>query len=231
MKHGWVVAVVLALVSGCSDESTTSSNASGSGDGGSPATGQDGASSSTTDTPPVPTAGPGEIAVTIRDQGKDTTFHCKAGASGATSYAKYATNNVPQPSGTVTVSTLLVRCSEGTDAKNMKGVAIGVSHKSFPAGSYDLATTYIDGAATTVEGNSVQISLVENGAGILADFNGNGGVTNTGTLTLDDTGSGGSVRGSATAAWQRTGVVVNGAVNKVEERAGSLAIAFNWPTT
>lgn len=232
MRYCAFVAMVLFATSGCSSsdgsgEAGTGGGA-GTGAGGGAGTGAGGGVSSA---PPVPTAGPGEIVVTIRYHDQDTTSRCTT-AGENTGLASYRTGDMPTPDGTTTMATLYVRCAgTATDAKTYQDLMLAFSRKALPTGSYtwSMPEGKVDDSLAYGEANLVQVTLHEDGNGMQDSFNGNAGHITSGTLNLDATGDGGNIRGTATMSWPRSNVMEGGAVNRSEERAGSASLAFDWP--
>lgn len=215
-----------------------SSSGGSSGDASSGGTSPDGGSDGqgtdnlpTVDAPPVPSVTSGEIAVTVRDKGNDTTFRCASGSDPANA-VKYQTNKSPTTDGPmVDVDIFDLQCKQGdSPTQNQKAVVIQVVRTKLGTGKSDISTMLPGSSNVVAEGTSMLVQVIDDGEGISGSFNGNAGMTQTGVLTLDSIGDGGSIRGSIVAEWKRMGVVTGGVTQNTEDREGSLAIAFDWPS-
>ncbi len=160
--------------------------------------------------PAVPTAGPGEIAIVVRDGSTDTELRCQ-GTDPANPTRFHGTIGQGSPG----TESLVLGCTHGSSAQEQKSVVIQVTGPTFTPG-----TT----AVTAGGANQLRIVVVRGGEGVSLQ-----GAAYTGSLVLTEVGpKGGAVRGSFTASWERIGKVTGGTVGAIEARPGSIAVAFQF---
>jgi len=168
------------------------------------------------DYPPIPATVSGHVSVVVRDQGTDTAFDCMGGEGAAA--PTYAAG------GTTTYFSLLCVSGAAPHVRSFRltvtamGVALGM-------GTHALTST------TTAPVPNLAVSIVDDGEGFSAsNFNGDGGVSFAGVLTLDAVGAaaGDTVSGSFVASWSHVPIVTGNLTTAVMARAGSIAVSFSF---